>query len=58
MNGITLEKCKWCNGAGTEDNHLPCPDCEGTGYKYGRAAADEHERQILEEFRKTLEIKQ
>lgn len=55
MARITTEKCKWCNGGGLEDGCLPCSDCEGTGYKYGMAALEEHERQILEDFRRFID---
>lgn len=30
-------KCEWCVGGRDESSgHYTCPDCEGTGYKYGR----------------------
>lgn len=36
---ISLDNCIHCNGAGKEsDGHYACPDCEGTGYKHGKAA--------------------
>lgn len=38
MENITMENCNWCRGSGREDGHLPCPDCQGTGYRYGKAA--------------------
>lgn len=38
MENITTESCNWCRGSGREDGHLPCPDCQGTGYRYGKAA--------------------
>ena len=57
MTNISLEKCPWCNGSGstTQDGyifstHCPCPDCEGTGFKYGRVAEKEWERQVKKSF--------
>lgn len=32
--------------------HYPCPDCEGTGFKYGKRAEKEWERQVEERWRK------
>lgn len=49
MSKISLEDCKWCKGTGTEDGHYPCfGGCEGTGFKYGKQAEMEWERQIEE----------
>jgi RecJ-like exonuclease len=59
MTNISLEKCPWCDGSGstTQDGyifstHYPCPDCEGTGFKYGRVAEKEWERQVEERWAK------
>lgn len=38
MKKIPMDNCQWCKGSGREDGYLPCPDCEGTGLKYGREA--------------------
>ena len=42
MQKVPDDKCSWCNGSGTGYG-LPCPDCEGTGYKYGKAVEAYHE---------------
>lgn len=64
MTNISLEKCPWCNGSGstTQDGyifstHYPCQDCEGTGFKYGRVAEKEWERQVEEEWAKADKLK-
>ena len=63
MTNISLEECPWCNGSGstTQDGyifstHYPCPDCEGTGFKYGKRAEKEWERQVEERWRKADEL--
>lgn len=44
MQEIPMDTCKWCNGSGREDGYLPCPDCEGTGYEYGKYAEQYFDR--------------
>lgn len=53
MDKVSLEECQWCNGTGTDGEYgqFPCFDCEATGFKCGKAAAMEHERQIEEAYR-------
>lgn len=39
MKAVPLDKCTWCNGSGDDGGgYGACPDCESTGYKYGRSA--------------------
>lgn len=36
-----LDQCTWCNGSGDDGGgYGACPDCESTGYKYGKQAED------------------
>ena len=55
MKAVPLDKCKWCNGSGTERAHFldtgySCPDCNGTGYAYGPEAVEYVEYLISNEF--------
>jgi len=55
MTQISLEKCKWCNGSGRDYSispNCPCMDCESTGFKYGKVAKEEYDRQHEEEMEK------
>jgi hypothetical protein len=45
MKKVPDDKCKWCKGSGRED-HYPCPDCEGTGFKHGKQAVAYQDYQI------------
>lgn len=50
-----FESCQWCNGGGTEDGHLPCPDCQGTGMiggKYADEKFDEYVEQMMKQNKK------
>ncbi len=50
-----FEVCKWCNGSGNDGGgYDTCPDCEGTGYKYGHAALAEQEKLIEEAYQNHL----
>mgnify|MGYP002376299919 CR=1 FL=1 len=49
-----FENCKWCNGGGTEDGHLPCPDCEGTGMKGGKYAVKKLDELIEKQYQDSL----
>lgn len=44
MQKVPMDNCKWCKGSGREDGYLPCPDCEGTGYEYGKYAEQYFDR--------------
>lgn len=53
MKKVPDDKCKWCDGIGIMKEvslSCPCPDCRGTGYKYGQAVVDyqEHQLNIME----------
>lgn len=56
MEKIPMDNCEWCKGSGREDGHLPCPDCEGTGYKYGKRAEASMDAllDIMDEWHDTL----
>lgn len=54
MKAVPLDKCKWCNGSGTERAHFldtgySCPDCNGTGYAWGPEAVEYVEYLISKE---------
>ena len=52
MKVVDLTECKWCNGSGYQredlfDTGYDCPDCEGTGFKYGKKA-EEYQDYMIE----------
>lgn len=50
---ITSELCEWCDGSGTDSESnifKGCPDCQGTGYKYGIRGKELYNKQLNEEF--------
>lgn len=44
-----FQECEWCSGSGDDGGgYNACPDCESTGLKGGRYAAEDMERDLHE----------
>lgn len=57
MEAVPLDTCTWCNGSGDDGGgYGACPDCESTGYKYGRSAEAyiEYEMDIVSDWHTVL----
>ena len=65
MENVSLEKCQWCDGSGTDKEFLAiggvreCWDCKGTGFEGGLEAQKEYwriENKKMEELEKKLDL--